>query len=384
MSRALCLLAAALAGCAQLPIMPGWNNEPSAACCLAFSPDGKTLAVGEAKNVVEGHLLGKSRYSHSSGRVRFLDTASLEQLAESPLDCEVNRIALSPSGDLLISGTWSWSMWEEVPQQTELSVLLWGWQCGMVPPIGNWHPINYWLRAGQKEPEREQGVEYEREVVSGDGRALLGLPPVCRSRWQSEEDEKREKQQAGTVEIRPLNPSARSGKKARLAEKTPSVVALASENGPVAFVDQQGFLFIHPLQVGQVPYSLPAQEGTISHLHFTPDGKRLISATKGSSREPAIVVVWDIARRSVEERLICPSGPVEWLRLSPNGRHLAVGIQAPHAEADLILWDTINGSRHYLLTHRQPKATPAFSPDGRRLAVITATGKVEMIDLPER
>ncbi len=124
----------------------------------------------------------------------------------------------------------------------------------------------------------------------------------------------------------------------------------------------------------------------ISHMAYTPDGKKLVTVAKGE------VKMWDSATGREEGAFLLPSETISYLAISPDGAKLAVGIKpaerqsrpkgaqsVKEAEADkeaktephrVELWDLTTGERiSKLETGNDSIEALAFSKDGSTLMI---------------
>jgi WD40 repeat protein len=106
---------------------------------------------------------------------------------------------------------------------------------------------------------------------------------------------------------------------------------------------------------------------------FSSDGHYLAI----SGDEPH-VVFWDLGRGNWEQSLRIPARSTSNLKISPDGRTLAV---SSHDSPEILLWDMTTGRNPVTLKgHSAAVMQLAFAPDGRSLA--SATGTV--VDSPIR
>jgi WD40 repeat protein len=123
---------------------------------------------------------------------------------------------------------------------------------------------------------------------------------------------------------------------------------------------------------------MPCDEGTITTMGFSPDGKTLAVGYTRGPRTGGGVVLWDAVQRKrvIERALPVPEGSVRSLAFSPDGKTLAAGYAYVHgyySDGGMVLWDLAEHKR--LLQAPLPKkdcqvAAVAFSPDGKTLAAI--------------
>jgi WD40 repeat protein len=114
----------------------------------------------------------------------------------------------------------------------------------------------------------------------------------------------------------------------------------------------------------QVRLTLRGHAGFVDGVAFSPDGKRLATASWDSTAK-----VWDAVSGQELLTLRGHSGGVSGVAFSPDGKRLATASD----DATAKVWDAISGRELLTLRgHSNIVISVAFSPDGKRLA--TASG----------
>jgi len=123
-----------------------------------------------------------------------------------------------------------------------------------------------------------------------------------------------------------------------------------------------------------VPREWAVLEGSPSGLAFAPDGKTLATGSKGTT-----VILWDVAGDRPKKRRTLPgheNRPFS-LAFSPTGKMLASACNDPVvriwklADGEVEAWAVLEDER----TNALGVSSLTFSPDGRRLAAGSLTGK---------
>jgi WD40 repeat protein len=123
-------------------------------------------------------------------------------------------------------------------------------------------------------------------------------------------------------------------------------------------------LFVHILQAAEVPFvELKGHTGTIFSVAFSPDGKKIVSASKDITAR-----IWDAETGKVLKKL---EGHTDVLRaavFSPDGKKIVTASGDNTAR----IWDAESGTElHKLEGHTDYVWSIAISPDGRK--IVTAS-----------
>ncbi len=310
---------------------------------LAFSPDGTVLAVG----------LTTKNNPMTTGGIRFLDAATLQPQFECELDHEVTDLTYSPDGTFVFHRGQR-ILWHGSLPPT------------VMPEFGHLEPATRINR----EKLSTVGTDWKwakggDAVHTTDRRALA---------WFSSDKE--------GVAISPLFPGKNVQQLVPIPFKTGStkILALAAEHGPVAVVDANNDIQLVEPEGSRTPVVLSGHQQPIQALLFTADHKRLISVAEKDFGEPLEVIIWDVPSRRVHLRLPGQSGPFNRFFLSEDSRYLAIGVRAVNESTDLTVWDLESGEKVYSREHLAYGTPVAFSPDGRRLAMVDYSGEVMVLE----
>jgi WD40 repeat protein len=345
-------------------------GSQSASYCLAFSPDGKTLAAASGVHTVHlwdvssgrqirhalvGHERevcsvtftpdGKDIVSITTGSLRVWDAATGRQRRQVlPIGGEyfvVGRCGVSPEGKPLISAAWYGS-----ESKHYVKVRRWDRDTGRELP--GW--------------SHEVDDSYSSLIIiSPDGKTvscpLQKDAPNSVRRWET-----------GTgTEL----PSVAGGYPAF----SPDGKLLAT--APLQLKqDEPGSFTLWESATGKELCSIPVPEGHVHRLLFSSDGRMLATASNTGS-QPSMIDLWPLLRdesrksavRVGPPRLLAaeiPSFPVfaAWA-FSPDGRTLAFSGK----DGTIQLVETASGKeRGRFLGHGGHIWTLSFAPDGRRLA----------------
>ena len=130
--------------------------------------------------------------------------------------------------------------------------------------------------------------------------------------------------------------------------------------------------------VGQESLTLKGHTGSVMGVAFSPDGKRLVSA---STLPDLTVKVWDATSGQVLLTLKRQTAALTTVAFSPDGKRLASG----SFDKTVKMWDATNGQETLTLNgHTNFVLAVAFSPDGKRLASASLDQTVKVWDVTPR
>jgi WD40 repeat protein len=293
---------------------------------MVFSPDGKTLATGNA-----------------DGEVRLWDVAIIRQQVGSPLPVLGTTAAFSPDGKILAGvNDNDVQLWDVATQR----------QIPGPPPFPG---LGTQIRSVAYSPDSKT-LAISLDEGSGDGTICL---------WDIATD----KQVGSSITI--------PGSLAVSVAFSPDGKILASGNQD----DRVRLWDVATRQ--QIGRPLGGAAGdNVNSVAFSPDGKILASGS-----DDGTVRLWDVATREpIGNPLTAPIHAVESVAFSPDGKILASGNDDGDGNATVWLWDVatrqLSGSP--LAGPTNTVESVAFSPDGTTLASANDDGTVWLWDMATR
>ena len=309
---------------------------------VAFSPDGKTLltasgdktarlwevATGTQLSALEGHedVVTSAVFSHDGKSIatssvdktiRLWDPATAKELRK--LEGHGNRVvgvAFSPDDKRLASGSW------------DCNVRLWEVSSGKTLTF----------------LKHVSGVE--KVVFSPDGKSVAATEG-----WSDE--------------VRVWDVTGENGRvrwKGKVGQ--PFAVAFSGDGKKVVASGWDSKVHVWDAATGEETAASrgSGHTGWVNGMSFLPDRKTLISAANDSK-----VIFWDTSRGRELRHLDGPGKRAWCLAVAPDGKTFATGCH----DQGVALWDVRTGKVTSTIKVEGSVRGVAFSPDGRRLAVVT-------------
>ena len=127
-------------------------------------------------------------------------------------------------------------------------------------------------------------------------------------------------------------------------------------------------------ETGELAWTqIRAHDASITGLVFSPDGTKLLSVSKDKT-----AILWDVETGRKLDRLTGHEGEIWRAAFSPDGKRV---VTASNSDGTARLWDAETGNLSAILSgHDISVAAVAFSPDGRRIVTASSSSTSSLWD----
>lgn len=339
------------------------------ACSLAYSPDGKTLAAAS-----------------NDARIFLFDAASGKELRRLPATTatggypiQVYSLEFSSDGRLLASRAndsmlrlWDTRTWQQIRSvQVENRVTA---SAGIPAKIA-FSPDNKTIAVPGQEGIGRGFVSF---IDLKTGKEAFRLASICSSPFTIAFSA-----DGGMAAIGGARPSCEvwsmPSRKLRYSisghqDNSLCQAVAFSPDGKMLASGERGFIILSEISSGREVGRLTAAMTDVNFLHFSADGKMLVSAA-----EQGGIRVWDVTRMKEHLHLQARKGIGRSAALSPDGKTIVAGT----AGDTIQLWDLASGRELFVSpeSHNDEIESVAFSPDGACIATGSAVRETVLWDV---
>ncbi|MFG2825057.1 trypsin-like peptidase domain-containing protein [Kitasatospora sp. NPDC048365] len=353
---------ASLSAAANLPLRHRLTGHTRGVNCVAFSPDGHTLATGGGNDSVRLYDVATGRTVTTLG-----GTGGKFLMGHSG---DVDSVAFSPDGNILaatsrLSGVRLW----DVVTGTTVATLA-GPTHGAFSVA--FSPDGHTLATGDSDNvvrlwDAATGSTVAALTGHTDDVLSVAFSPDGRTLATASSD--------GTARLWDI---ARGTTLSTLTGHADDVysVAFSPDGHTLATGGRDGTALLWDVTLGTTVTTLTGHTNSVTSVAFSPDGHTVSTASlDGTAR------LWDVATGTTVTTLTGHTGGVESAAFRPDGRTLATGGRDSTAR----LWDlTVGTSRTTATTlsgHTDAVTSVAFSPDGHTLATASSDGTARLWDM---
>ena len=154
----------------------------------------------------------------------------------------------------------------------------------------------------------------------------------------------------------------------------PVPLAFSKDGKLVAFSDKNATIVITDLETETELLTINGQDDMVTSVPFSPNGK-YIASSSFSIEEGAVIRIWDMQTGKRIHTILGHSDYIDSIAFSPNGKQIV----SDSKDKTIRVWDIKYEKELLQLSDFK---YPVFSPDGKKIALITYDDSIQLLSFP--